>query len=270
MPITGQPIFAARSMILHIFSAMTSPSEPPNTVKSWLNTHTRRPSIVAVPGDDRVAVGRFFCMSNSYVRWRMNTSSSWNEPGSSSFSTRSRAVYLPRSCCLATACSGAGVDRLVAELLESPELLGVGLGSFVAHRVGEFRGSMGYRAAARCDTTSPSCRNRRSRADDGRHRSRIAAPSVAGERRTQQRPTGRRGESPQVCGVAHVASPSANSAGSRRRRQLVDFARDLSCAELWQASLERSLARRGRPTRSSLELFHLRPERDLSRVERSP
>ena len=46
MPITGQPILAARSMILHIFSAITSPSEPPNTVKSWLNTHTVRPSIV--------------------------------------------------------------------------------------------------------------------------------------------------------------------------------------------------------------------------------
>jgi len=47
----------------------------------------------------------------------------------------------------------------------------------------------------------------------------------------------------------------------------VDTARDLACAELWQASLERSLARRGKPTRSSLELFHLQPERDLSRVE---
>ena len=45
----------------------------------------------------------------------------------------------------------------------------------------------------------------------------------------------------------------------------MDTARDLACAELWQASLERSLARRGRPTRSSLELFHLQPERDLSR-----
>jgi hypothetical protein len=42
-------------------------------------------------------------------------------------------------------------------------------------------------------------------------------------------------------------------------------ARDLACPELWQQSLERSLARRGRPTRSSLELFHLQPERDLSR-----
>ena len=42
-------------------------------------------------------------MSKSVVRWRTNVSTSWNEPGSSSFSTRSRAVYLPRSCCLASA-----------------------------------------------------------------------------------------------------------------------------------------------------------------------
>jgi hypothetical protein len=48
---------------------------------------------------------------------------------------------------------------------------------------------------------------------------------------------------------------------------LVDTARDLACPALWQESLERSLARRGRPTRSSPELFHLRAERDLSRPE---
>jgi hypothetical protein len=48
---------------------------------------------------------------------------------------------------------------------------------------------------------------------------------------------------------------------------LVDAARDLACPALWQESLERSLARRGRPTRSSTELFHLRAERDLSRPE---
>ena len=47
----------------------------------------------------------------------------------------------------------------------------------------------------------------------------------------------------------------------------MDTARDLACAELWQASLERSLARRGKSTRSSLELFHLRPERDLSCID---
>ncbi|MGO9889184.1 MAG: hypothetical protein ACLP0L_14895 [Solirubrobacteraceae bacterium] len=44
----------------------------------------------------------------------------------------------------------------------------------------------------------------------------------------------------------------------------METARDLACADLWQASLERSLARRGKATRSSLELFHLQPERDLS------
>lgn len=44
----------------------------------------------------------------------------------------------------------------------------------------------------------------------------------------------------------------------------METARDLACAELWQASLERSLARRGRPARSSLALYHLRPERDLA------
>src|ERR671930_354602 len=34
MPITGQPNFAARSITLQIFSANTSLSEPPKTVKS--------------------------------------------------------------------------------------------------------------------------------------------------------------------------------------------------------------------------------------------
>ena len=70
MPITGQPILAARSMILHIFSAMTSPSEPPKTVKSWLKTATRRPSIVPWPVTTASPQGRFFCMSKSTVRWR--------------------------------------------------------------------------------------------------------------------------------------------------------------------------------------------------------
>ena len=77
MPITGQPILAARSMILHIFSAITSPSEPPKTVKSWENTHTGRPSMVPWPVTTASPQGRFFCMSNSAVRWRTKVSSSW-------------------------------------------------------------------------------------------------------------------------------------------------------------------------------------------------
>ena len=49
MPITGIPTLAARSMILHIFSAITSPRDPPNTVKSCEKTATGRPSIVPQP-----------------------------------------------------------------------------------------------------------------------------------------------------------------------------------------------------------------------------
>ena len=37
-----------------IFSACASESEPPNTVKSWLNTQTSRPSILPGPGDHAV------------------------------------------------------------------------------------------------------------------------------------------------------------------------------------------------------------------------
>src|SRR3954453_9190708 len=46
-------------------------------------------------------------MSKSLVRWRTYVSSSWKEPGSSSFSIRSRAVYLPFACCFSTAFSEA-------------------------------------------------------------------------------------------------------------------------------------------------------------------
>src|SRR3954462_7510028 len=107
IPITGQPILAARSMILHIFSAITSPSEPPKTVKSWEKTHTRRPSIVPWPVTTASPHGRFFSIPNSIVRWRTDVSSSWKAPGSSSFSIRSRAVYLPLACCFSTAFSDA-------------------------------------------------------------------------------------------------------------------------------------------------------------------
>jgi peptidoglycan hydrolase-like protein with peptidoglycan-binding domain len=44
----------------------------------------------------------------------------------------------------------------------------------------------------------------------------------------------------------------------------VELARDLGSADLWADSLERSLARRGRPRRASLELGKLTPERDLA------
>jgi cell wall-associated NlpC family hydrolase len=44
----------------------------------------------------------------------------------------------------------------------------------------------------------------------------------------------------------------------------VELARDLGSADLWAESLERSLSRRGRPRRASLELGRLTAERDLA------
>jgi hypothetical protein len=56
------------------------------------------------------------------------------------------------------------------------------------------------------------------------------------------------GESPRYCGVAHCASPSANSAGSGSVSQgrFVETVRDLAGDDPWRESLERSLARRAR------------------------
>src|SRR5476649_1324455 len=44
----------------------------------------------------------------------------------------------------------------------------------------------------------------------------------------------------------------------------VALSRDLASNDVWVHSLERSLARRGRPRRASLELGMLTPPRDLS------
>ncbi len=47
----------------------------------------------------------------------------------------------------------------------------------------------------------------------------------------------------------------------------MEFARDLASADLWAQSLERSLARRGRPRRASIALGRLTEERDLADPE---
>src|SRR5215207_3228662 len=107
MQMTGQPILAARSITLQIFSLITSPREPPKTVKSCEKTQTRRPSIVPWPVTTASPHGRDLSIWKSCVRWRTYVSSSWKVPGSSSFSIRSRAVYLPFACCFSTAFSDA-------------------------------------------------------------------------------------------------------------------------------------------------------------------
>src|SRR3989442_1590737 len=49
MPMIGIRLLSARSITLITFSAKTSPSEPPKTLASWLNSITSRPSILAMP-----------------------------------------------------------------------------------------------------------------------------------------------------------------------------------------------------------------------------
>ena len=55
-PMTGAPIFAARSMIFTIFAALASESDPPNTVKSCANTKHQPAVDPPVAGDEAVAV----------------------------------------------------------------------------------------------------------------------------------------------------------------------------------------------------------------------
>ena len=65
IPMIGQPVFSAWSMTLTIFSPKTSPSDPPNTVKSWLNTQTGRPSTVPYPVTTPSPYGRLASMPKS-------------------------------------------------------------------------------------------------------------------------------------------------------------------------------------------------------------
>ena len=92
---SGAPTDSARSITLWIFSANTSPSAPPKTVKSCENTNTLRPSMVPQPVTTPSVSGRLFSMPKPWARWRASMSSSTNDPGSSSRSSRSRAVSLP-------------------------------------------------------------------------------------------------------------------------------------------------------------------------------
>src|SRR3954447_2735887 len=104
-PTIGAPTDSARSITLWIFSANTSPSAPPNTVKSWLNTKTLRPSTVPQPVTTPSVSGRAASMPKPWARCRASMSSSTKESGSSSRSMRSRAVSFPRWCWRATAAS---------------------------------------------------------------------------------------------------------------------------------------------------------------------
>src|SRR6184192_613933 len=97
-PMMGAPFCRAQSITLQIFSACASDSEPPNTVKSCANTYTSRPSIRPYPVT--TPSPRYFSSASpkSTERCVTKRSSSTKLPGSSSASSRSRAVSFPFSC----------------------------------------------------------------------------------------------------------------------------------------------------------------------------
>ena len=105
MPMSGAPTFMAISITLHIFCAIVSESEPPVTVKSCAKTYTRRPSMVPLPTTTPSPRYCFFSWPKLVHLWVTNMSISSKLPLSSSISIRSRAVYLPRSCCFSIAFS---------------------------------------------------------------------------------------------------------------------------------------------------------------------
>ncbi len=70
MPITGQPYLSAMSMTLQTFSAKTSDSEPPKTVKSCEKTKTRRPKMVPWPVTTASPYGRRSSIPKFASRWR--------------------------------------------------------------------------------------------------------------------------------------------------------------------------------------------------------
>src|SRR5215831_6027758 len=100
-PMIGARAFMAMSWIFTIFCACVSDSEPPKTVKSLANTNTVRPLTVPQPVTTP-SPGIFCCwsMPKSTQRCSTNMSNSSNEPLSIRSSMRSRAVSLPRLCCV--------------------------------------------------------------------------------------------------------------------------------------------------------------------------
>ena len=123
-PITGRPIFRARSMTLQILRALVSDSEPPKTVKSWLNRNSGRPSILAEPvtqPSPRILVFSS-SMPKSRQRWVTKRSISVNEPGSTSSSMRSRAVSLPLLCWTSIRCAPPPFEGFLLQLAKTLDL----------------------------------------------------------------------------------------------------------------------------------------------------
>jgi hypothetical protein len=122
-------------MTLHIFSAMTSPSEPPTTVKSWLKTHT--PTVDrAVAGHDGVAP-RAVLLHVEVVRAVAHERVELLERAGVEqlLDPLARGVFALRVLLLDGG-RGGGVDRLLAQLSQLLELLVERLGCFLPRHAG--------------------------------------------------------------------------------------------------------------------------------------
>mmetsp|Transcript_9532 Transcript_9532/g.13305 ORF Transcript_9532/g.13305 Transcript_9532/m.13305 type:complete len:218 (-) Transcript_9532:212-865(-) len=102
-PMTGAPTLSAMSMILQIFCACVSLSDPPKTVKSWLKAYTTRPFTspcpVMTPSPGTWCTSSCASMPNSVQRCDLSMSTSRKLLASNSRDSRSRAVRDPRPCC---------------------------------------------------------------------------------------------------------------------------------------------------------------------------
>ena len=128
IPITGQPNRTAMSITLHTFSANTSDSEPPKTVKSCENANTFRPRIVPYPVTTASPHGRFsphaelgFAMPHEPVELD-------ERPRVEQLLEPLAGEELPALALPLDGAWAACMERLVAELREPAEL---GLGGVV-------------------------------------------------------------------------------------------------------------------------------------------
>ena len=133
MPITGAPTLAARSMTLHIFSAITSPSEPPKTVKSWREDEDRAAVDRAVAGDDGVAPGPVLLHLEVVGAVADEGVELLERAGVEQLLDPLAGGQLALRVLLLDRLLGGRVDRLLAQLAQVGELLLVGLGEVLAH-----------------------------------------------------------------------------------------------------------------------------------------
>ena len=89
-------------MISATLMECTSPADPPDTVKSWLARCTSRPPTEAAPVTTPSAGKLLPAMPNSVARCSANSPVSSKLSGSTSASTRSRAVSLPPCRCFSS------------------------------------------------------------------------------------------------------------------------------------------------------------------------